>query len=63
MSLEAAISLSVPELLHVLSEKLSRECTRVQEIPLPAVLASIATLEAEVSTPWSIFLNRHSNGI
>ena len=63
MSLEAAINLSVPELLRVLSEKLGQECTRVREIPLPPVLASIATLEAEVSTPWSISLNRHSNGI
>jgi len=49
MSLEAAINLSIPELLRVLSEKLGQECTRVREIPLPPVLASIATLEVEVS--------------
>ena len=54
MSLEAALNLSVPDLLRVLNDKLHLECTRVREIPLPPVLASIITLRAEVSTPLSI---------
>jgi len=63
MPLEAALNLSVPDLLRVLNDKLVLECTRVREIPLPPVLASITTLRAEVSTPLSISLNKRCSGI
>ena len=51
MSSEAALDLSIPELLRVLNEKLGLECTRAREIRLPAVPASITSLEAEASIP------------
>jgi len=63
MSLEAALNLSVPDLLRVLNDKLILECTRVREIPLPPVLASITTLRAEVSTALSISPNERGNEI
>jgi len=47
MSLEAARGLSILELLHVLNEKLSLECTKLQ-YPLPPV-TSTASLGSEVS--------------
>ena len=50
MSLEAALNLSIPELLRVLNEKLGLECTRAQQLRLPSVPASITSLGAEVST-------------
>jgi hypothetical protein len=51
MSFEAALNLSVLELLQVLNAKVALECTRVREIRLSPGLASITTLEAEVSAP------------
>ena len=49
MHSEAALNLSVPELLRALNEKLGLEYTRRREIRLPPVPASITFLEAEVS--------------
>ena len=50
MPVEAALNLSIPELLRALNEKLGPECTRVREISLPPLPASITCLGAEVST-------------
>lgn len=64
MSLEAALSLSIPELLQVLNKKLVLECTRVQEIRIPSGAASVTTLEAEVSHDESIssdYLSKNGN--
>ena len=47
MSLEAARGLSIPDLLRVLDEKLSLECTKLRDtLPLPF---STASLKSEVS--------------
>lgn len=54
MSSEAALDLSLLELLKVLNKKLTLECTRVREIRLPTGAASITILEAEVSAFLSI---------
>ena len=61
MPSEAALNLSVPELLQALNEKLGLECTRVREIPLPPILSSITTLRAEVSP--LCYLNERGDGI
>ena len=53
MSLEAARSLSVPELLRVLNEKLGLEHTRLRKYHPPAAV-STTSLEAEVSMPPSV---------
>ena len=53
MSLKAALSSSILELLQALNEKLGLECARTQEIHLPPVLSSVISLEAEVSSPNS----------
>jgi len=57
MSLPGAVyDLSIPDLLHLLNEKITLECTRVREIgPPPAV--STASLESEVSVPRQIRLD------
>jgi len=47
-SWRAACDLPIPELLRILNEKLSLECTRLRETRLPPV-ASAASLESEVS--------------
>ena len=53
MSLEAAYNLSISDLLHVLSEKLGLESSKLRGISLPLTrLAS--SLESEVSAPWQI---------
>ena len=57
MSSQAAYDLSIPELLHVLSEKLGLEFTRTRESRLPPILDSVSSLEAEVSGTWSIHLD------
>ena len=62
MSLEAALSLSVPELLRVLNEKLGLECTRAREIRLPPVPASITSLGTEVSGSQSTSLGKCGTG-
>jgi len=48
MSFETTHNLSIPELLHILNEKLGLERTRFRDIPLPPV-ASAASLESQVS--------------
>ena len=53
MPLEAALNLSVPELLRALNEKLGLECAKTRESCLPPILDSIPSLEAEVSGTWS----------
>ena len=63
MSLEAALNLSVPELLRALNEKLGLECTRARGIRLPPVPASITSLEAEVSTSQPTILSEGDGGI
>ena len=45
MSLETVRDLSVPDLLHILSEKLNMECMRMRLSPA----MSVALLESEVS--------------
>ena len=50
MSLEAARNLSIPELLHVLDEKLSLERTRLRGTPLTATPSP----ESEVSAHWPL---------
>jgi hypothetical protein len=37
MSLEATHDLSITDLLHVLSEKLALECTKLRETALPPI--------------------------
>ncbi|KAF9649588.1 hypothetical protein BDM02DRAFT_3186215 [Thelephora ganbajun] len=54
MSLNAALNLSVLELLQALNKKLGLECTGAREVRLPPGQASATTLEAEASTPWPI---------
>ena len=44
---EAVHDLSIPDLLHVLSEKISLEGARVREIALPPAVS--ASLESEAS--------------
>ena len=62
MSLEAALDLSVPQLLRVLDEKIGLECSRVRGIRLPPISTSITSLEVEVSAPYSIYIpTRRSN--
>lgn len=62
MSLEAALNLSVLELLRALNKKLGLECTRTQEYCLPP-LGLIPSLETEVSGPLSMNVARiGSNG-
>ena len=63
MSLEAALNLSVLELLQALNEKFSLECARTRGNCFPPILGSIPSLEAEVSSPWSIHLNGCDSGI
>lgn len=52
MSSEAALSLSILELLQVLNEKLGLECAKAREVRLPpvpaSVLASVTSLKIEV---------------
>ena len=48
MSLETARDLSLPDLLHMLNEKLDLERTRLRDIPLPSAV-SVASLESQVS--------------
>ena len=48
MSSQAAYDLSIPELLHVLNERLDFEYARVRDIRLPPAV-SVASLETEVS--------------
>ena len=50
MSLETARDLSIPDLLRLLNEKLGLESARLQETPLPPLVAT-ASLESEVSAP------------
>ena len=57
MSSNAALNLSVPELLRTLNEKLGLECTRARESCSPPILSSISSAEAEVSGSRSIHLN------
>lgn len=57
MLLEAVRELSVFQLLSALSEKLSLERTRLREVRLPPV-ASVASTESEVSTPWTTGLSQ-----
>ena len=47
MSLEAARKLSIPELLHVLGEKLGLEYSRIQKTSLPLSVL-VGSLELEV---------------
>jgi hypothetical protein len=54
MSLEVARSLSVLDLLRLLNEKISLECTMIRE-SLPAVTA--VSLEQQVSERASMYLN------
>ena len=61
MSLEAARSLSIPDLLRVLSEKLNLECTRSQETPLPPVFTPASAVESEVRAPQSVYLTEHGS--
>jgi hypothetical protein len=49
MSSEAALNLSVLELLRALNEKLGLKYTKAREIRLPPVPASVTLLETEVS--------------
>jgi hypothetical protein len=60
MCLEAARDLSIADLLHVLSEKLGLECTKLQDTPLPPAV-SPASLEPEVSAPRSVNIEIGSN--
>jgi len=58
MSSEAALNLSILELIQALNEKLGLECTGAREIRLPSGLASVTALESEVSAPHGlIYLN------
>ena len=61
MSLETARDLSIQDLFRVLNEKLSLECTRIQDIP-PSRAAPTAHLESEVSTRQPI-LTRQRRGL
>jgi len=56
MSLEAARSLSIPDLLRVMNERIDLECANLRETRLPPV-ASIALLEPEVSLDSPIQAN------
>ena len=64
MSLEATYDLSIQDLLRVLNEKLSLECTRIQENP-----TSRTSLESEVSTrqpilvPMCVAVRSNSSGL
>ena len=51
MASEAALNLSVLELLQALNEKLSLECAGVRGRCFPPILGPIASVEAEVSRP------------
>ena len=51
MAQEAAYSLSISDLLHVLNEKLGLESSKFRGISLPPAL-SAGSLELEVSVPW-----------
>ena len=64
MSLEAARNLSIPDLFHLLGEKLDLECTRLQEAPLPPVMTPVSELESEVRAQvgLSISLNAGPHG-
>ena len=62
MASEAALNLSVLELLQALKEKLSLEYTRMRGKCFPLILGPISSVEAEVSKPLSIHLNEHSSG-
>jgi hypothetical protein len=49
MSSEAALDLSILELVRALNEKLGLECAKAREICPPPAQASVTSLEAEVS--------------
>ena len=63
MPSEAAVNLSVPELLQALNEKLGLECTRARQTRLPPVPALIVSLEAKVSILRSTYLGERGGGI
>lgn len=48
MAFDAALELSVEQLISVLNKKIFMECTRVQLTVAPATRASVAALTAEV---------------
>jgi hypothetical protein len=55
MSSEAILNLSIPDLIHMLDERLGLECAKLQDTSLPPAMGS-ASLEAEVSEPRSTHL-------
>ena len=57
MAQEAAYSLSISDLLHVLNEKLGLESSKFRGISLPPTF-STSSLESEVSARWLINLDR-----
>ena len=63
MSSEAALNLSVLELLQALNEKLSLEWIRMREDFLPPISGSISSLETAVSGRLSICLDGCGGGI
>ena len=48
MAFNAALKLSVEQLVSVLNKKIFMDCTRVQLTAAPATRTSVAALEAEV---------------
>ena len=62
MPLEAARDLSIPDLLHVLREKLSLECARLREAGLAPVF-STASLGPEVSISRSVCLDERGSEV
>jgi len=58
MSLEAARNLSIPDLIHVLNEKLNLEWSSLLQTPLPPSV-SLASVDSDVRVPSSVHLNEH----
>ena len=56
MPSEAARELSVPDLIHALSEKINVKWSGLLETPLPPGV-SVASVQSEVRACWSIHLN------
>ena len=48
MTIDAALELSVEQLISALNKKIFMECTRVQSMTAPTSRALVATLTAEV---------------
>ena len=62
MPSEAALDLSILELVQALNEKLDLECIKAREIRFSPALASVASLEAEVSGHRLIYVSQQRDG-